>query len=48
MKNRINVLITGVGSTTAISVIKGLKKQNKYKINIIGTDISQENSIAGF
>jgi carbamoyl-phosphate synthase large subunit len=47
MKDKINVLITGVGSTTAISVIKGLKKQTKYKINIIGTDMFQENCIAG-
>ena len=47
MKSKINVLITGVGSTTAISVIKGLKKQTKYEIKIIGTDIFQEDSIAG-
>jgi carbamoyl-phosphate synthase large subunit len=47
MKNKINVLITGVGSTTAISVIKGLKKQMEYKIKIVGTDIFQENNIAG-
>jgi len=47
MKNNINVLITGVGSTTAISVIKGLKDQNGYKINIFGTDIFDENDIAG-
>ena len=42
MKTKINVLLTGVGSTTAISVIKGLKKQNKYEINIVGTDIFNE------
>ena len=47
MKSKIKVLITGVGSTTAISVIKGLKKQTKYEIKIIGTDIFQEDSIAG-
>ena len=47
MKKKINVLLTGVGSTTAISVIKGLNKQNKYEINIIGTDIFNEKSIAG-
>ena len=47
MKNKINILITGIGSTTAISVIKGLKKQTEYQIKIIGTDIFQKNSIAG-
>ena len=47
MKKIINVLITGVGSTTAISVIKGLKKQTKYIIKIIGTDIFGEYNIAG-
>lgn len=47
MKNKINILITGVGSTTAISVIKGLKKQTKYEIKIIGTDIFPKDSIAG-
>lgn len=47
MSKKINILITGVGSTTAISVIKGLKKQTEYKIKIIGTDIFKENNIAG-
>lgn len=47
MKNKINVLITGVGSTTAISVIKGLNKQSNFKLNIIGTDIFGEDDIAG-
>jgi carbamoyl-phosphate synthase large subunit len=47
MKEKINILITGVGSTTAISVIKGLNKQKKYDVNIIGTDMYKENDIAG-
>ncbi len=47
MKKKVNVLLTGVGSTTAISVIKGLKKQNEYEIFIVGIDIFDENDIAG-
>lgn len=47
MSNEVNILITGVGSTTAISVIKGLKKQNQFVTNIIGTDIFSEHEIAG-
>jgi len=47
MKNKINILLTSVGSTTAISVIKGLNKQTKHEITIFGTDIFIENDIAG-
>jgi carbamoyl-phosphate synthase large subunit len=36
-----------VGSTTAISVIKGLKKQNEFDVSIVGTDINEKTSIAG-
>jgi carbamoyl-phosphate synthase large subunit len=42
-----NILITGVGSTTAISVIKGLRKQQEIPVRIIGTDIHDERQIAG-
>lgn len=41
------ILITGVGSTTGISVIKGLRKQNEFDVKIIGTDINQKEMIAG-
>lgn len=47
MKKSINILITGAGSTTAISVIKGLREQKEYITNIIGTDIYEKNNIAG-
>ncbi len=36
-KNKI--LICSVGTATALSVIKGLKKQKKYKVSIIGIDM---------
>ena len=47
MKRKFRVLITGVGSTTAISVIKGLKKQNEFDVFIIGADINEKDNIAG-
>jgi len=43
---KINVLITGVGSTTAISAIKGLRKQKEFKIFIVGVDINEKDNIA--
>ncbi|AVH64255.1 carbamoyl phosphate synthase-like protein [Nostoc sp. 'Peltigera membranacea cyanobiont' N6] len=43
----INVLITGMGSTTAISVVKGLRQQKEIKLRIIGVDINNKNEIAG-
>jgi carbamoyl-phosphate synthase large subunit len=43
----VSILITGMGSTTAISVIKGLRKQHEISIRIIGVDINAENTIAG-
>lgn len=46
-KKNIRVLITGTGSTTAISVIKGLRQQNEYEVFIIGTDINNKYDIAG-
>ena len=47
MKKKINVLLTGVGSTTSLSVIKGLRKQNEFNVFIIGTDINKKVDIAG-
>jgi carbamoyl-phosphate synthase large subunit len=41
------VLITGVGSTPALSVIKGLRQQGTFRVRIIGTDIHPRNLIAG-
>lgn len=41
------ILITGVGSTTTLSVIKGLRKQNEFKVFIVGTDINEKDNIAG-
>jgi carbamoyl-phosphate synthase large subunit len=43
----VNILITGIGSTTAISVIKGFRKQNKFDLKIVGTDINEINRISG-
>lgn len=43
----LTVLITGVGSTPAISVIKGLRRQDTSGIRIIGTDIHPRHFIAG-
>jgi carbamoyl-phosphate synthase large subunit len=44
---KVNVLITGIGSTTALSVIKGLRKQNEFDVFIVGTDVNDERNIAG-
>jgi carbamoyl-phosphate synthase large subunit len=41
------VLVTGVGSTTALSVIKGLRQQDAFPVRIIGTDTHPHNLIAG-
>jgi len=46
MKN-LRVLITGVGSTTALSVIKGLKQQTEYGVYIVGVDVNLPNEISG-
>lgn len=39
MTNEVRILISAVGTATALSVIKGLKKQRQYKVKIIGIDI---------
>lgn len=46
-KSRMNVLLTCMGSTTAISVAKALSSQGEYEVTIIGTDIHTEDMIAG-
>jgi carbamoyl-phosphate synthase large subunit len=43
----LTVLVTGVGSTTAQSVLKGLLAQEKYTISIVGTDIHEADEIVG-
>jgi carbamoyl-phosphate synthase large subunit len=42
-----DVLVTGVGSTTSQSVIKGLRKQSKYDTRVVGVDINPADMIAG-
>ena len=44
---KFTVLITGVGSTTGISVIKGLRLQSEFDVRIVGVDINAANTIAG-
>ncbi|MCS4100844.1 ATP-grasp domain-containing protein [Salinibacter ruber] len=44
---QIRVLVTGVGSTTALSVIKGLREQEVYDVCITGTDVNRRLEIAG-
>jgi carbamoyl-phosphate synthase large subunit len=41
------VLITGVGSTPALSVIKGFRQQGTFQVRIIGSDTHPRNLIAG-
>jgi carbamoyl-phosphate synthase large subunit len=43
----VTVLITAVGSSNAVSIIKALHKQNEQTIRIIGTDTNHANEIAG-
>ncbi|MGD0995606.1 MAG: ATP-grasp domain-containing protein [Candidatus Bathyarchaeia archaeon] len=47
MKKNLRVLITGAGSTTAISVMKGLRKQREFEVFIVGTDTNERTDIAG-
>jgi carbamoyl-phosphate synthase large subunit len=42
-----SVLITGIGSAPAISVVKGLRQQSELEVRIIGTDIHRSFEIAG-
>jgi carbamoyl-phosphate synthase large subunit len=47
MKKHLNVLVTGLGSVTALSVIKGLRLQKEYDVSIIGVDTNDRTDIAG-
>ncbi len=44
MKTEFKILIDGGGTATAISVIKGLKKQKKYQVKITVIDIEELNA----
>lgn len=41
------VLVTAMGSNTAISVVKGLRRQSEIALRIVGTDMNRESEIAG-
>lgn len=43
----VSVLVTGIGSTPAISVVKGLRQQNEIDVYIVGTDINNRYETAG-
>jgi carbamoyl-phosphate synthase large subunit len=43
----ITVMITGMGSTTALSVLKGLRRQSDMAVRIVGVDINKAEEIAG-
>lgn len=43
--NKLNILVTDAGSTTALSVMKGLRLVNVNKYKIIGTDINQSHEV---
>ena len=43
----IPVMVTGIGSTTAISVVKALRQQKEVIVKLIGVDINRKNEIAG-
>jgi carbamoyl-phosphate synthase large subunit len=45
--NMTTVLITGMGSTTAMSVVKGLRQQVEMPLRIVGIDINRRFQIAG-
>lgn len=47
IKKALNVLVTSVGSNTAICVIKGLRRQAEFRVYIVGTDINSREDIAG-
>ncbi|MGB3206622.1 MAG: ATP-grasp domain-containing protein [Crinalium sp.] len=43
----IPVLVTGMNSVTAISIVKGLRQQAELLLHIVGTDTNLKNEIAG-
>jgi carbamoyl-phosphate synthase large subunit len=46
-KYKEKVVITGIGSTTAYGVVKGLRMQSEFDIRITGTDTHSPEGIAG-
>lgn len=45
--NQVTVLLTSMGSSTAISVAKALTRQKEYDVTIVGTDTHAKDMIAG-
>lgn len=43
----VTVMITGMGATTALSVLKGLRRQGDVAVRIVGVDINKADQIAG-
>lgn len=43
----LRVAVTGLGSTTAISVVKGLRRQTAFDVTIIGLDVRPGEELAG-
>ncbi len=46
-RNSVNVVITGIGSTTAYGVVKGFRAQSEVDVRVIGTDTHSPDGIAG-
>lgn len=46
-KTPVNIIITGIGSTTAYGVMKGLRMQSEFNVRITGTDTHTPDGIAG-
>lgn len=46
-QGKLSVIVTGVGSTTGMSVIKALRNQDSIPVRIVGVDTHQPNEIAG-
>lgn len=44
---KLTVLLTAMGSTTAISVLKSFRMQDEYAVRVVGTDINQQDRISG-
>jgi carbamoyl-phosphate synthase large subunit len=43
----ITVLLTSMGSTTAIGVVKSFRMQHEYNVKVVGTDINKPDRISG-
>jgi carbamoyl-phosphate synthase large subunit len=46
-KRSFTLLVTGVGSTTGLGVIKALREQQEFAVRIVGTDTNPRAAIAG-